>query len=123
MLRRSRSFLIAARGIASVARSEFNFRLQLLAAVAVTAAGAYFQIDASEWIAQSICIGLVLAFECMNTAIEKLSDVVQPENDPAIEFIKDAAAGAVLIAALTSVVTASLIYVPRVFSLSSAITP
>ncbi len=42
-------------------------------------------------------IGLVLAGEGINSAIERLSDVVQPERDDRIRDVKDISAGAVLI--------------------------
>ena len=52
----------------------------------------------------------VLALELINTAIEKLSDFVEPNFNPKIGIIKDIAAGAVLMAAILSVVVGFIIY-------------
>ena len=45
----------------------------------------------------------------MNTAIEQLADAVHPGADEQIRVVKDIAAGAVLIAAMVSVVVAVLV--------------
>ncbi len=45
----------------------------------------------------------------MNTAIERLADAVHPGRDERIRVVKDIAAGAVLIAAMVSVVVAVLV--------------
>ena len=51
----------------------------------------------------------------INTAIEKLLDLVHPENHVQIAFIKDALAGAVLIAASIAVVIAVLVFYPHIY--------
>jgi diacylglycerol kinase len=52
----------------------------------------------------------VLALELINTAIEKMADFVEPNFNPKIGIIKDIAAGAVLMAAILSVVVGFIIY-------------
>jgi diacylglycerol kinase (ATP) len=47
---------------------------------------------------------LVLSLEMMNCALEAAVDLASPELHPLAKYAKDAAAGAVLVAALTSVV-------------------
>ena len=47
---------------------------------------------------------LVLSLELMNGALEAAVDLASPELHPLAKFAKDAAAGAVLLAALISVV-------------------
>lgn len=46
-----------------------------------------------------LCIGFVVAMELVNTAVEKAVDLAMPERHPLAKFAKDAAAGAVLVAA------------------------
>jgi undecaprenol kinase len=48
-----------------------------------------------------LAAGGVIAAELLNTAVEALSDLVQPEEHPQIRIVKDCAAGAVLIASMT----------------------
>ena len=54
-----------------------------------------------------LCIGLVLGFEYLNTAIEKTCDLISEEYDIKIKFIKDISAASVLIQAIS----AALIFV------------
>lgn len=49
-----------------------------------------------------LAIGLVVAAEAFNAAIEYLADALHPQHHPLVGAAKDAAAGAVLITALTA---------------------
>ncbi len=114
------SFYYAFKGIAIAFRSEMNFRLHILAAVVVTAAGFYFSITTTEWMLIVLCICAVTAMELINTAIEKLCDHVTAEQHPVIGQIKDIAAAAVLVTAFGSFVTALIIFVPKLILIFSA---
>jgi diacylglycerol kinase (ATP) len=52
----------------------------------------------------------VLSAEIFNTAIEKICDIIQPDFDERIGFIKDIAAGAVVLIAIASAVIGVLVY-------------
>ena len=110
------SLQFAIRGIITFLRNERNGQIQLVAAIIVVTLGLVFQIGAMEWLVVVLCITVVLTLEMINTAIEKLCDVVQPDYHPQIKIIKDIAAGAVLIAALGSVIAGAIIFVPKIFS-------
>ena len=103
-------FLFALRGIAETIKTERNMRIHLCFAFYVTAAGLICKISDWQWLAVLICIGLVTALECINTALERLCDGVHPEKSPQIRFVKDAAAGAVLCAAFVSAIVGGLIF-------------
>ncbi len=72
-----------------------------------------------EYIALISLSAIVLCAEALNSAIERLCDVVQPELDERIRDIKDIAAGAVLISAIGALVAGLLIFGPKIFSLVS----
>jgi undecaprenol kinase len=108
-----RSFAYGFAGLAYVARTEVNMRWHLLAAVAVIAAGAYFEISMLEWAIVVVVIGVMLALESVNTAIERLADRVTDEQDPLIGHAKDAAAGAVLVMSVASAVVGFVIFWPK----------
>lgn len=108
-----RSVLFACRGI-YYCRGQLNFRLHLLATVIVIAAGLYFKINGTEWIFIILCCTLVLAMEMLNTAIEKVCDLVTTEIHPLIKIIKDVSAGAVLVCAFGSICTAAIIFIPKI---------
>ena len=81
----------------------------------MTAAGFYYEISNIEWILQLFAIAMVLGIEGMNTAVEKLSDFVQPKFDPKIGFIKDISAGAVMLVSIAATIIGFIIYLPKIF--------
>ena len=105
----------AIKGAWHLVRKEASIQVQLFIGVAVTGAGLYFEITAGEWMAQLLAMGLVLAAEGLNTAMEKIADFVHPDFHNKIGEIKDVAAGAVFFAALIAVAIGCIIYWPYVF--------
>ena len=96
------SFVDAGRGVRTVLRTEWNFRIHFAMFVLIIAAGFFFGISAGEWLAIVLSAGLVFMAEVFNTALEYLADAVHPEADRGIGMAKDAAAGGVLIAAVAA---------------------
>jgi len=80
----------------------------ILGALAVIA-GFILRLTYMEWLAVIVCIGMVILTEYLNTAIEFTCDFLTTERDEQIKVIKDIAAGAVLVASLTALVTAIVI--------------
>ena len=103
------SFTYAFNGF-KLAISEKHFKVHLLAAAIVTAAGFYFHITQTEWVVCIILFALVIALEIVNTSIERLVDMVSPEQNPKAGAVKDLAAAAVLVAAIASVICAVIIF-------------
>jgi diacylglycerol kinase (ATP) len=96
-------------------KSEASIQVQFGIAILITIAGFYYHISPTEWMIQTLCIGMVMSIEGVNTAIEEIADFVHPDFHSKIGKIKDIAAGAVGIAALIAVIVAGIIYVPKVF--------
>ena len=111
---RIRSVGYALKGMFLLLWTESSIKIQFVIALVVTAAGFYFEISSTEWALQLIAIGLVMGIEGVNTAIEKLSDYIQPEEDPRIGLIKDISAGAVMIVSIISSIVGLIIYVPKI---------
>lgn len=97
--------------------TEASIQAQFAIAIVVTFAGFYFDITITEWIIQTICIGLIMSLEGMNTAVESLADYIQPDHDPKIGHLKDIAAGAVFITAIVAVIVGLIIYIPYINNL------
>ena len=112
--KRIKSFSYAFNGIKHVMANEHNFRIHLLAAVVAIVAGVWFKISASEWIAITFAIVLVLVLEIINSAIEKLADLISPGKNDTIKIVKDITAAAVLLAAIASLVIAAIIFIPKI---------
>ncbi|HEY3406155.1 MAG TPA: diacylglycerol kinase family protein [Ohtaekwangia sp.] len=105
-----RSFQYAWNGLRQALREERNLRVQLSVAIAVIVAGFYFRITNAEWCILLICIGLVLGFELLNSALENLVDLVQPERHPLAGKVKDMGAAAVLTVSFASLVAGVIIF-------------
>ncbi len=110
--RRLRSFSAAFRGLA-VVLGEVHSRVHLAATLVVLAAGWWFHLSTSEWCAVIVAMGIVWVAEALNTALEHLADAAVPEQHPLVGAAKDSAAAGVLIAALTSVAIAALVFLPK----------
>jgi diacylglycerol kinase (ATP) len=115
LVNRIKSVGFALRGALLLIRTEASIKIQVFIAIVMTSAGFYFGITRTEWILQIFAIALVLGVEGMNTAVEKISDYIQPEFDEKIGFIKDIAAGAVMLVSIASTVIGLIIYLPKIF--------
>jgi diacylglycerol kinase len=114
---RIKSFKYAFEGIASMLRYEHNSRIHLAAAILVIVSGLILNLSLIEWVVIGIVTGLVFITELINSAIELLADLIDPEINSKIKRVKDYAAAAVLISAIMAVVTAVLIFGPRIIAL------
>lgn len=109
-----RSFRYALQGIACCVGREQNLSFHLIATAIVVAAGCHYGISRFEWIAVTGCVGLVIAAELMNSAIERLVDLVSPGRHPIAGQVKDIAAGAVLVCAIAAAVIGLLVFIPYI---------
>jgi len=83
----------------------------------VLALAAVSSLTPLEWAVLLLVIGLVISLEIMNTSIEALVDLCSPEQSELARIAKDAAAGAVLVAAITAVAVGAFIFVPVLWNL------
>ena len=101
----------AGRGIV-VLLGEAHGRIHAAATVAVILLGLWLGISATDWALLVICIALVLAAEAINTAVERVVDLVSPQWHPLARDAKDLAAGGVLIAAIGAAVVGVIVFLP-----------
>ena len=98
-------------------RNEPNAVIHLVAAILVTCAGIILNINRFEWCLIAIVAGLVFIAEIFNTSLENLGDAIDPRLNENIKKAKDLAAAGVLVAAIISIITGLLIFVPRIIDL------
>lgn len=110
--KRLKSFVYAGKGIRLLIGREHNAWIHCAAIVVVTIAGFYFGITKTEWTAIVLCFGMVLTAEALNTAIEKLVDMVCPERKPLAGEIKDLSAAAVLLSAIAAAIVGAIVFIP-----------
>ncbi|WP_071395807.1 diacylglycerol kinase family protein [Bacillus tuaregi] len=110
-----RSFGFAIEGIFHSLIRERNLKIHLTVALSVTVLGFLYEISSFEWLVIVLAIGGMLSFELMNTAVERVVDLITEEYHPLAKQAKDIAAGAVLIYALISVLIGCIIFLPKMF--------
>ena len=90
--------------------TEAHLKLEVVMAIAVLLLGWYCDLTKTEWFMIAGCITLVLCLELFNSALEKLCDLVYPQPHPTIKYVKDVAAGAVLLACVFSAIIGAIIF-------------
>jgi Diacylglycerol kinase len=113
---RSNPFANAIRGIIACYRSERNFKVHLICATTATALGIWIELTPTEWLWICLCIAVVFVSELLNTAIETVVDLVSPTFHPLAKKAKDAAAGAVLVAAIFAALAGAIIFIPKLYA-------
>ena len=112
LVKRAKSFSYAGRGVWVFIKTTHNAWIHLAVFVLAIFLGFYFGISKIEWMLLVLAGGFVIVAEAFNTAIEIDIDLTSPDYHPYAKDTKDVAAGAVLLAALTSLTVGLLIFVP-----------
>ena len=112
-----KSFHYAFRGVIRLLSDQQNARIHASAAILVGIFAYLLQVTRVEAAILFMAVVMVFAIEILNTAIEKLSNIIEPKNSKEIAYIKDGMAGAVLFTAIIAVVVAILIFLPHIRSL------
>lgn len=113
IIKRTQSLQHAIRGIGTFIKTTHNLWVHACVAIAVIYLGFYFHISSTEWMFIVLCIGFVFVAEAFNTALEFDIDLTSPEYHPYAKHTKDIAAGAVLLAGLTTYVIGFIIFIPK----------
>ena len=111
------SFKYAFKGIASALLSERNMKIHVTITALVIIFGIILNISTFEWFVCIICFAIVISAEIFNTALEQMVDIAMPEKDPRAKFVKDVAAGGVLVMAIASAIIGLIIFIPKFLEL------
>jgi diacylglycerol kinase len=107
----------AFRGLKLGVRGHSSFFVHFFFAAMVVAAAVVFHCEPLEWGLLLGCIGLVLTAELFNSAIETLFHGLDPQTKRRTFPCLDIAAGAVLVASITSAVIGAIIFLPRLWAM------
>ncbi|HEY5530270.1 MAG TPA: diacylglycerol kinase [Thermoleophilia bacterium] len=113
-----RSFNHALQGLVHSVRHQRNMRIHFGVALAVLVGGLFADLSRLEFVAVAISIAFVLMAELINTAIEAVVDIITDEFDPRAKVAKDVAAGAVLVASMSALVVAYLVFFDKLAGVS-----
>lgn len=108
------SFNYAIEGILHVFKTQRNMKIHFAIAIAVLFFCLFLDLTRVEFVIILFTISLVLIAEMINTAIETTIDMLVKNYNSMAKIAKNVAAGAVLIAAVNSVLVAYLIFFDRV---------
>lgn len=104
-------FNYAIEGIITAVKLERNMKIHLFMTIVVGIAALFFRLNTMSFAILTFTISLVWIAELLNSAIEKVVDLVVGTNyHPMAKKAKDIAAGAVLVAAINSVIISYLIF-------------
>lgn len=98
--------------------AERNMRIHLGAFTAATIAGLFLHLSTYEWIAVIFVSMTVMSAEAFNTALEILCDKVCDSYDSRIKLVKDVSAAGVLITAIIALITAAIIFIPKIMMIT-----
>ncbi len=111
------SFKYAWAGLRYAFVTQRNFRIHTLIGVLAISLGVFLHLKSIEISVIGITIGLVLALELLNTAIESVVDLtVKQSYHELAKIAKDCAAGAVLISALAALLVAGTLLLPPLYT-------
>ncbi len=110
--RLAKSFSYAMEGINHALNNDQNLIVHFIAALLVIAASIYFGVTPFEMGLLGLTILLVIATEMINTAIEKMVDLITKEHRMEAKIAKDVSSGMVLITAIGSIIIGLLVFIP-----------
>lgn len=114
---RIESFKCAFVGIWHTFKTQRNAQIHAVIAVFIGLLALTLRISLTEWAILALTTGFVIAAEMLNTATEAAMDFATTDFHPQVKIVKDVAAGAVLISALTAVVVGALILGPPLLNI------
>lgn len=106
------SFNHAFDGIRYVVKTQKNAWIHALISAVVIFLGIWLVIPPQSWAIIGLTLGLVWMTECINTAIETVFDLINPNSHPLVKIGKDVSAAGVLITALCAVFVGLVIFGP-----------
>jgi diacylglycerol kinase len=112
-----KSFTYAGRGLAKTWREEQNLQIHTVSALVAVALGYVLQISRIEWLVLILTILLVVLMEIVNSAVERVTDILKPRIHGYVKEIKDIMAAAVMLASIGAFVVGLLIFGPPILAL------
>jgi undecaprenol kinase/diacylglycerol kinase (ATP) len=106
------AMLFALQGMKQFFSHDRNGQIQIVIGTTAITLGFTVSLTSFQWLLVLFCIGLVISLEMINSAIERFCDLVTTDFHSGIKIIKDVAAGAVLVASITSLIIGLIIFIP-----------
>lgn len=111
------SFKYSMAGLRYAYKNEQSMTVHVIVTALVIVFGLLFQIKLIEWIICIFLIGIIMASELLNTAIEAVVDLCTQDYHPLAKVAKDTASAAVFIFSIASAIIGILIFAPYIIKL------
>ncbi|OIO06544.1 hypothetical protein AUJ27_03920 [Candidatus Falkowbacteria bacterium CG1_02_37_44] len=107
-----KSFIYALRGLLKVIREEQNLKIQMTVGLIAIIIAFWLDISRMEWAFIITAIFLVILMEIINSAVERITDVLKPRINWYVKEIKDIAAAGVIVASIGAFIVGIIILGP-----------
>ncbi len=114
-INRIQSFQYAFAGLWHTLKTQRNAQIHLAIGLVIVVVGLWLKLSVTQWAIIALTMGFVVATEMLNTVAESAMDYATTDFDPHVKIVKDVAAGAVLVAAITAVIVGILILGPALW--------
>lgn len=111
------SFTYPIKGLKYAYRNEQNLTVDVGIAAIVVIFGIILKVSLVEWAILFLTIGLVIACELINTAIEAVVDLVTEDYHPLAKVAKDTSAAAVFVFAIVAILVGMIIFLPKIINI------
>ncbi len=110
--RQVKSYRYAAKGVKYTLSTQVNIWVHLLVALVVLVLAYFLHFTTTQFLILILTIGLVVATELCNTAIEEMTNLLSPEYNQQAGVVKDIGAGAVLVSTLIAAIVGLVLFGP-----------
>ena len=114
--RQVKSYRYAAKGVKYTLSTQVNIWIHLLIAMVVLVLAYLLHFTSNQFLILIITIGFVVVAELYNTAIEEMTNLLSPEYNQQAGVVKDIAAGAVLVSAITAAIVGAWLFIPAIIN-------
>jgi len=115
--RYKKSFFHAVDGIVYAVEKEHNMFIMMASAILVFVVGLILPVTLTEMMILLILIGLVIACEMINSAIEAVVDLITLKEHPLAKTAKDLGSAASLLLSFLALICGIIIFLPKIIAL------
>ncbi len=112
-----RSWSYSMDGLIYAYRYEQSMLIHVIVTIAVIITNIVLKVSAMHWLITMLAIGMVLAAELINTAIEAVVDMVTLEIHPLAKIAKDCGSAATFVLSMMAAVMGLVVYIPYIIKL------
>ena len=112
-----KSFHYSIDGLKYAYRYEQSMMIHVFVTICVIIANIVLKISGMEWLITMMAIGMVLAAELINTAIEAVVDLVTLEIHPLAKIAKDCGSAATFVLSIMAAAIGLVVYIPHIIEL------